>query len=90
MKTLVAALFTDSAPAMRINQEEIFGPVASVIRVKDYEEALAMANATPFGLSAGSACMIAVSAHPAIAALYGLEQADGRHVLVMELKAELR
>ena len=33
--------------------EEIFGPVASVIRVTDYEEALAMANATPFGLSAG-------------------------------------
>ena len=50
---MAPALFTDSAPAMRINQEEIFGPVASVIRVRDYEEALAMANATPFGLSAG-------------------------------------
>ena len=33
--------------------EEIFGPVASVIRVRDYEEALAVANATPFALSAG-------------------------------------
>ncbi len=32
-----------------------FGPVASVIRVKDYEEALATANDTPFGLSAGIA-----------------------------------
>ena len=38
---------------MRINREEIFGPVASVIRVRDYEEALAVANDTPFGLSSG-------------------------------------
>jgi len=38
---------------MRINQEEIFGPVASVIRVKDYEEALHVANDVPFGLAAG-------------------------------------
>ena len=50
---MAPALFTDTAPEMRINQEEIFGPVASVIRVRDYEEALAMANATPYGLSAG-------------------------------------
>ena len=38
---------------MRINREEIFGPVATVIRVAGYEEALAVANDTPFGLSAG-------------------------------------
>ena len=38
---------------MRISREEIFGPVASVIRVKDYDEALAIANDTPFGLSSG-------------------------------------
>ena len=38
---------------MRISREEIFGPVASVIRVKDYDEALAVANDTPFGLSSG-------------------------------------
>jgi len=50
---LEPALFTDTAPAMRINQEEIFGPVASVIRVRDFEEALAAANAVPFGLSSG-------------------------------------
>ena len=50
---MAPALFTDSAPQMRINQEEIFGPVAAIIRVRNYEEALAMANATPFGLSAG-------------------------------------
>ncbi|CAN7707251.1 aldehyde dehydrogenase family protein [Pseudorhodoferax sp. LjRoot39] len=49
------ALFSESAKTMRINQEEIFGPVASVIRVKDYEEALATANDTEFGLSAGIA-----------------------------------
>ena len=42
-------------PPMRINREEIFGPVVSVIRVKNYEEALAMANDTEFGLSAGIA-----------------------------------
>jgi aldehyde dehydrogenase (NAD+) len=50
---MAPALFTESAPEMRINKEEIFGPVAAVIRARDYEEALAMANATPFGLSAG-------------------------------------
>lgn len=38
---------------MRINREEVFGPVASVIKVKNYEEALAVANDTEFGLSAG-------------------------------------
>ncbi|HUE89804.1 MAG TPA: aldehyde dehydrogenase family protein [Vicinamibacterales bacterium] len=50
---MAPAIFTDTAPEMRINQEEIFGPVAAVIRVRNYDEALAMANATPFGLSAG-------------------------------------
>lgn len=38
---------------MRINQEEVFGPVASTIRVKSYEEALEVANGVEFGLSAG-------------------------------------
>ncbi|OHV82336.1 aldehyde dehydrogenase family protein [Rhizobium sp. LCM 4573] len=52
---LQPALFTEATNQMRISQEEIFGPVASVIRVKDYEEALAVANDTPFGLSAGIA-----------------------------------
>jgi aldehyde dehydrogenase (NAD+) len=50
---MAPAIFTDTGPLMRINQEEIFGPVAAVIRVKNYDEALAIANATPFGLSAG-------------------------------------
>jgi aldehyde dehydrogenase (NAD+) len=50
---LAPALFTESTNQMRINREEIFGPIASVVRVKDYDEALAVANDTPFGLSAG-------------------------------------
>jgi aldehyde dehydrogenase (NAD+) len=50
---MAPAIFTDTSPAMRINREEIFGPVAAVIKVKDYAEALAVANDTPFGLSAG-------------------------------------
>ncbi|WP_280150549.1 aldehyde dehydrogenase family protein [Piscinibacter sp. XHJ-5] len=52
---LAPALFTETLPAMQINREEIFGPVASVIRARDYDEALALANDTPFGLSAGIA-----------------------------------
>jgi aldehyde dehydrogenase (NAD+) len=50
---LTPALFTDATNAMRISREEIFGPVACVIRAKDYDEALAFANDTEFGLSAG-------------------------------------
>jgi aldehyde dehydrogenase (NAD+) len=50
---LSPALFTEATNAMRTSREEIFGPVASVIRVKDYDEALATANDTDFGLSSG-------------------------------------
>src|SRR5262245_36837588 len=50
---LSPALFTDADNAMRISREEIFGPVAAVIRAKDYDQALALANDTPFGLTAG-------------------------------------
>ena len=50
---LQPALFTEVTNTMRIAREEIFGPVAGVIRVKDYAEALATANDTEFGLSAG-------------------------------------
>jgi acyl-CoA reductase-like NAD-dependent aldehyde dehydrogenase len=52
---MAPALFTDTTNDMRINREEVFGPVAAVIRVKNYEEALAVANATPYGLSSGIA-----------------------------------
>ncbi|MEM9524634.1 MAG: aldehyde dehydrogenase family protein, partial [Pseudomonadota bacterium] len=50
---LEPTLFTDTAPDMRINREEVFGPVATIQRAKDYDEALALANDTEFGLTAG-------------------------------------
>ncbi len=50
---LAPTLFTDTHNAMRINQEEMFGPIACVIRVKDAHEALSVANDTRFGLTAG-------------------------------------
>jgi aldehyde dehydrogenase (NAD+) len=50
---LAPALITGTTNDMRINREEVFGPVAAVIRVKDYDEALAVANDSPFGLSWG-------------------------------------
>lgn len=52
---LQPALFTEATNQMRISREEIFGPVASVIRVKNYDEALVVANDTPYGLSSGIA-----------------------------------
>jgi len=50
---LSPALFTETTNGMRLNREEVFGPVAAVVRARDYEEALALANDTPFGLCAG-------------------------------------
>ena len=50
---LTPTLFVETTNSMRINREEIFGPIAAVIRVKDYDEALQVANDTPYGLSSG-------------------------------------
>ena len=50
---MAPALFTDTHNKMRINREEVFGPVASVVKVKDFDAALETANDTEFGLSAG-------------------------------------
>jgi len=50
---LQPAIFTGATNAMRIAREEIFGPVASVIAARDYDEALAISNDTEFGLAAG-------------------------------------
>ena len=50
---LQPALFADTRNTMRINREEIFGPIATIIRVDAYDEALEIANDTEFGLSAG-------------------------------------
>ncbi len=46
-------VFANVAPDMRIAQEEIFGPVASIIPFDGEEEAVAIANGTPYGLAAG-------------------------------------
>lgn len=46
-------LFTGTHNRMAINREEVFGPVACVIRVADYEEALTTLNDTQYGLTAG-------------------------------------
>lgn len=50
---LSPALFIETTNAMRFNCEEAFGPLAGIIRVKNYDEALAVANDTEFGLCAG-------------------------------------
>lgn len=50
---LAPALFVRSTNAMRINREEVFGPIAAVIRVSDLDEAIAIANDTEYALSSG-------------------------------------
>jgi aldehyde dehydrogenase (NAD+) len=49
----VPTVFTNVAQSYRIAQEEIFGPVLSVLTFRTPDEALEKANNTPFGLSAG-------------------------------------
>jgi len=44
-------VFADVAPTAKISLEEIFGPVLAIIRVKDFEEGLAVANNTEYGLT---------------------------------------
>jgi acyl-CoA reductase-like NAD-dependent aldehyde dehydrogenase len=46
-------IFDATSNDMRINREEIFGPAVAAIRVADEQEAVAVANATPYGLAAG-------------------------------------
>jgi acyl-CoA reductase-like NAD-dependent aldehyde dehydrogenase len=46
------AIFANVTPKMRIAQEEIFGPVVSVIKVKSFKEAMDIANDVEYGLSA--------------------------------------
>ncbi len=47
------AIFDQIKPDSRLAQEEIFGPVLSVIKVKDFDEALRVANGTRFALTGG-------------------------------------
>lgn len=44
-------VFADVRPEMRIAQEEIFGPVLAILRVRNFEEALAVANGVKYGLT---------------------------------------
>jgi len=50
---LEPTVFADVAPAMRLAQHEIFGPVLSVLRVANFDEAIVVANGTEFGLTGG-------------------------------------
>jgi aldehyde dehydrogenase (NAD+) len=50
---MAPTVIADTAPDQRINCEEVFGPVASIVKVRDYDEALEIANRGQFGLSAG-------------------------------------
>lgn len=83
---LSPAVFAGGRSNMRLNQEEIFGPVACVIPAGDPDEAIAIANDVPFGLSAGiitdslalaeqfqstvRAGLVSVNASPAISELH--------------------
>ncbi|WP_257226560.1 aldehyde dehydrogenase family protein [Rhodococcus opacus] len=57
------ALVLGTEPTDAINREEVFGPVASVIKVDDYQHALAVANDTPYGLTAGIITTSLAAAH---------------------------
>jgi 1-pyrroline-5-carboxylate dehydrogenase len=46
-------IFADVAPDARLSQEEVFGPVLTFVKAKDYDEALEIANNTEFGLTGG-------------------------------------
>jgi aldehyde dehydrogenase (NAD+) len=50
---MAPTVIADTAPEQTINCEEVFGPVASTVKVKNYDEALEIANRGQFGLSAG-------------------------------------
>lgn len=50
---MAPALFVGARNRMRISREEIFGPVATVLKAEDYDDALRLANDTEFGLSSG-------------------------------------
>jgi acyl-CoA reductase-like NAD-dependent aldehyde dehydrogenase len=62
-------IFGDVDNDMRIAQEEVFGPVLALIRFHDEDEAVRIANATPYGLAAGVWCSDVRLAHRMIARL---------------------
>jgi len=60
---MTPAVFTDVTPQMRIAREEIFGPVIALLEIESYEQALAVANDTEYGLSAAIVTRSAEYAH---------------------------
>ena len=46
-------IFADVAPDARLAQDEIFGPIVAVIRARDFDHALEIANGTDYGLTGG-------------------------------------
>jgi acyl-CoA reductase-like NAD-dependent aldehyde dehydrogenase len=62
-------IFDGTRNDMRVNREEIFGPAVAVIRVRDAEEAVRVANDTPFGLAAAVFTRDAGRAHRVARAL---------------------
>jgi len=60
---LTPAVFTGVTQNMRIAREEIFGPVLAILEVGGYDEAIAMANDTEYGLSAAIATSNPAYAH---------------------------
>ncbi len=83
---LEPTLFAGGRSEMRLNQEEVFGPVACVIEAGDLDEAIQIANDVPYGLSAGivtaslaaserfqsaiAAGLVSVNASPAVSELH--------------------
>lgn len=50
---MAPTVFTETTNQMQVNREEMFAPIACVIKVGSYEEALATVNDTNFGLTSG-------------------------------------
>nr|WP_242403246.1 aldehyde dehydrogenase family protein [Asaia platycodi] len=62
-------VFTDCTDTMQIVQEEIFGPVMSILTYETEDEVIARANATSFGLAAGVVTQDIATAHRVIHAM---------------------
>ena len=60
---MAPTLIENAAPTAPISQKELFGPITCLYRVKDFEEALSMANDSPYGLTA---CIHTRSIHRAV------------------------
>jgi len=62
-------VFTGVEPQMTIAQEEVFGPVLSIIEFDDADDAIDIANSTPYGLAAGVWTSNLATAHRMVAAI---------------------